>query len=262
MKYTRYNVKPKKKPGNNLMFYVALTLLLALILGTFMQKIFLKEGSGIWFKDGSGQEENFKPSSDNLESSSGSSGKGKDTSNAEDDSKGGESGDVVGNQYNFYLMQCGVFKVKENADKLVEDLKAYGKPFLDTEGELTKIYFGVYTDETYEGVSELLKSKGIDTSKVTISVPIEDLSTGQLCKSLDNLIQIITKTYESGVKSIKTSDIKSWISNLDPIESSMKNYNGVEEVKVYINNLPEEVDKTSFEDGMKFIYDKIKEFKK
>lgn len=261
MKYTRYNVKPKKKPGNNLMFYVALTLLLALILGTFMQKIFLKEGSGIWFKDESGQEENSKPSSDNLENSPESSNGEKDTSKVGDDHKD-EKGEVVGSQYNFYLMQCGVFKVKENADKLVESLKAYGKPFLDTEGELTKIYFGVYTDETYDSVSTLLKSKGIDTSKVTINVPIEDLSTGQLCKSLDNLIQIITKTYEPGVKSIKTSDIKNWISSLDPIESSMKNYDSVEELKVYINNLPEEVDKTSFEDGMKFIYDKIKEFKK
>ncbi|MDU4889014.1 MAG: SPOR domain-containing protein [Clostridium sp.] len=264
MKYTRYNGRPKKKQGSNLLFYVALTLLLALVLGTFVQKFLLKEGNGIWFKNQGqqGQGQTKEPS----ESGSGNQNEGDSNSAApitEDENEKDKDGDgeVVKDKYNFYILQCGVFKVQENANKVLDTLKLYGRPFTETEGELTKVYFGVYTDETIGAATELLSSKGIENSKVTITVPVEDLSAGQLCKISENMIEVMNKTYESGVKSLKTSDIKGWVGGLDAIESTMKQYEAVEEMKTYINNLPEEVDKSALQDGMKLIYDKIKAFK-
>lgn len=266
MKYTRYNVKPKKKQGSNLMFYLALTLLLALVLGTFVQKYFLQDGNSIWFKNQSQQsgESLDKSSGESEEGGSNSSsqdGSNVDTPVSENDKLQDNSGEVLGEQYKFYVMQCGVFKVQENANKVLETLKLYGRPFTDSQGELTKIYFGVFTEETYGLAEDILKGKGIDTSKVTITVPVEDLSTGQMCKIIDNLIQIMNKTYESGVKSINTADIKGWVSQLEEVNDTMKDYESVKDLKNYIQNLPEVVDKNSFEDGMKLIYDKVKAFK-
>lgn len=263
MKYTRYNVRPKKKQGSNLLFYVALTLLLALVLGTFVQKFLLQEGNGIWFKN-QGQQGQTQPNEP-----SGINGGENKTGGQNDDGapitkneKGEkEDGEIVKDKYNFYLLQCGVFKVQENANKVLETLKLYGRPFTETEGDLTKVYFGVYTDETIGAATELLSSKGIENSKVAITVPIEDLSSGQLCKIAENMIEVMNKTYETGVKSLNTSDIKGWVGELEPTESNMKQYAAVEEMKTYISNLPEEVDKSALQDGMQLIYDKIKSFK-
>ncbi len=262
MKYTRYNARPKKKQGSNLLFYFALTLLLALVLGTFVQKILLQEGDGIWFKN-QGQQGQTQPNEPSVSNGGENNNVGQSDNGASvtEKEKEKEDGEVVEDKYNFYLLQCGVFKVQENANKVLETLKLYGRPFMETEGELTKVYFGVYTDETIEAATELLGSKGIESSKVTITVPIEDLSSGQLCKIAENMIEIMNKTYETGVKSLNTSDIKGWAGELDPTESNMKQYAAVEEMKTYINNLPEEVDKSALQDGMKFIYDKIKSFK-
>ena len=263
MKYTRYNAKPKKKQGSNLLFYLALTLLLALVLGTFVQKILLQEGDGIWFKGQEQQNQGGKsdPSGNNGDENNNGGQESSGTSVDENGKDKNEEGEVVKEEYNFYLLQCGVFKVQENANKLLETLKLYGRPFTETEGELTKVYFGVYTDETVGNATDLLKSKGMDTSKVTITIPVEDLSLGQLCKIYENIIEVMSKTYESGVKSINTKDIKEWIGQLDPIESAMKQYTAVEEMRTYINNLPDELDKNSITDGMQLIYDKIKVFK-
>lgn len=254
MKYTRYNMKPKKKQGNNLLFYLALTLLLALVLGTFAQKILLQEGDGIWFekeKSQSGVEQ--EPTSGN--------------SNDESQDKGGtteeenKDGEVVKEKYNFYILQCGVFKVEENAKKVLDKLKSYGEPFTEVEGDLTKVYFGVYSEENVISATEILKNNGIDNSKITITVPVEDLSIGQLCKLAENMIEVINKTCESEVKSLNTTDIKAWVAALEPVDTNMKQYTAVEEMKSYISNLPEEVDKSSLQDGMKLIYDKIKIYK-
>lgn len=257
MKYTRYNAKPKKKQGSNLLFYLALTLLLALVLGTFVQKFLLQEGKGIWFKD-QGQSQSEQPSGNGGNQDSGQN-PGTPIEDGEKDAA--EEGEIVKDKYNFYVLQCGVFKVQENANKVLETLKVYGRPFTETEGELTKVYFGIYTDETVGAAIELLSSKGIENSKVTITVPIEDLSSGQLCKIAENMIEVMSKTYDSGVKSLKTSDIKAWTGALEPIEASMKQYSAVEEMKTYINNLPEEVDKSALQDGMELIYNKIKGYK-
>lgn len=259
MKYTRYNGRPKKKQGSNGLFYIALTLLLALVLGTVVQRYLLQEGNGIWFKNQGQQSEAEVNDSSNENVNSNENQDGGNTPVI--DEQENEEGEVVKDKYNFYILQCGVFKIQENANKVMDTLKLYGRPFAETEGELTKVYFGVYTDETVEAAIELLSSKGIETSKVTITVPVEDLSSGQLCKISENMIEIMNKTFESGIKSINTGDIKSWINNLDSIESAMKQYESVDKMKIYINNLPEEVDKTSIEDGMKLIYDNIKSFK-
>ncbi|GEM_PF-326176 len=263
MKYTRYNVKPKKKQGSNLIFYLALILLLALVLGTFIQKFLLQGGNSIWFKNQSQQEQGqpTDPSGENGDSNPVGDGNQGGTPVGDDEKPQDNSGEVVGDKYNFYLLQCGVFKVQENATKLLNTIKPYGNPFTETEGEVTKVYFGIYTDETIESASEQLKAKSIENSKVTVSVPVKDLSTGQLCKIVDNLLQIMNKTNESGVKSINTAEIKTWIGQLEAVDSSMKDYESVEEMKTYINNLPDEVDKNSFDDGLKLIYSKLIGFK-
>ncbi|MEG1255163.1 SPOR domain-containing protein [Clostridium sp.] len=255
MKYTRYNIKSKQKKSNNFLFYLAITLLIALLLGSFVVKFILKDSGKIGF----GNMENKGQVEDNSKEKNLEDDKNGDDSK-ENDKVG--SDEVAATEYNFYILQCGVFKVKENAAELMSKLGDVGMPFIGEEGEFSKVYFGIYSSENIEEGVNILKGKSIDNTKVSINIPVEDISTTQLYKIIDGLLQIVNKTSESGVKSVNTAEFKNWVKELEPIEDSMKEYKEVTELKEYINALPEDVNKEGIKDMPKFIYDKLIRFKK
>ncbi|WP_150843822.1 MULTISPECIES: SPOR domain-containing protein [unclassified Clostridium] len=254
MKYTRYNIKSKPKSGNSFLFYLAITLLLALLLGTFIFKFVLKDSGKIGFIKGIDMN-NYKQQQN--------SGKvpGKSEVKEEGNSTGVKEEKAV-SEYNFYILQCGVFKVKSNADETLNKLSAFGNPFIGQEGELSKVYFGMYSDKNIENGASILKEKGIDNTKVTINIPMEDNSTKQFCEIVDSLLQVVNKTSESGVKSINTSELKKWIDGLEKIDENMKQYNEVNSLKEYIKALPDEVDKNKDGEVLKYVYDQLIKFKK
>ncbi len=254
MKYTRYNIKSKPKSGNSFLFYLAITLLLALLLGTFIFKFVLKDSGKIGFIKGIDMN-NYKQQQN--------SGKvpGKSEVKEEGNSTGVKEEKAV-SEYNFYILQCGVFKVKSNADETLNKLSAFGNPFIGQEGELSKVYFGMYSDKNIENGASILNEKGIDNTKVTINIPMEDNSTKQFCEIVDSLLQVVNKTSESGVKSINTSELKKWIDGLEKIDENMKQYNEVNSLKEYIKALPDEVDKNKDGEVLKYVYDQLIKFKK
>ncbi|HBA03049.1 MAG TPA: hypothetical protein DCW51_03250 [Clostridium sp.] len=254
MKYTRYNIKSKPKSSNSFLFYLAITLLLALLLGTFIFKFVLKDSGKIGFIKGidmnnSKQQQN--------------SGKVPGKSEVKEEGNSTEvKEEKAVSEYNFYILQCGVFKVKSNADETLNKLSAFGNPFIGQEGELSKVYFGMYSDKNIENGVSILKEKGIDNTKVTINIPMEDNSTKQFCEIVDSLLQVVNKTSESGVKSINTSELKKWIDGLEKIDENMKQYNEVNSLKEYIKALPDEVDKNKDGEVLKYVYDQLIKFKK
>jgi len=236
MKYTRYNIKSKPKKSNSFLFYLAITLLMALLLGTFIFKFILKDSGKIGFL------------------------KGLDISNSEQKQNSGKEpnkGEVKEEG-----LQCGVFKVKSNAEETLNKLSSFGNPFIGEEGELSKVYFGIYSDKNIESGASILKEKGVDNTKVTINIPMEDKSTKQFCEIVDSLLQVVNKTSESGVKSINSSELKKWIDGLEKIDETMKQYNEVNSLKEYIKALPDEIDKTKDGEVLKYVYDQLIKFKK
>jgi hypothetical protein len=238
MKYTRYNVKQKKKNKNNFLLYLAITLLVALTLGTALSFLFHKE-------DNVGQ----SPTkiTDNKENSN--------PEQTKDANKGQPN-------HEFYLLQCGVFKVKENAEALRKSVEGIGNPFIVEEGELFRVYFGVYPKDQWEAAANMLKEKGISFSKSTMEVYYEDLSTGELCQIIEANFKIINKASEPNVKSVKTTELKNWVNSLQPIEEGMKQYKDVNELKAHIQSLPEEINKTKAAEMIVINYNKLKQFKK
>lgn len=164
--------------------------------------------------------------------------------------------------HQFYLLQCGVFKVKENAEALRKTVEPLGSPFIVQEGELFRVYFGVYSKDQWEPVYNMLKEKGINTTKSVIDVYYDDLSTGELCQIIEANFKIVNKASEQNIKGVKTNELKTWASSLQAIEEDKKHYKDVVELKEYIKGLPEEVDKTKVSEIISITYDKIKQFKK
>ncbi|WP_017414474.1 SPOR domain-containing protein [Clostridium tunisiense] len=235
MKYTRYNIKQKRKSKGSFFLYLVITLLTALLLGTGLSFMFNKGSEG-------------KLDAKTVESN--------EKTNKEQGENKGEP------NHQFYLLQCGVFKVKENAEALRKTVEPLGSPFIVQEGELFRVYFGVYSKEQWEPVYNMLKEKGINTTKSVIDVYYDDLSTGELCQIIEANFKIVNKASEQNIKGVKTNELKTWASSLQAIEEDKKHYKDVVELKEYIKGLPEEVDKTKVSEIISITYDKIKQFKK
>jgi SPOR domain len=238
MKYTRYNIKQKNKNKNNFLLYLIITLVIALTLGTGLSFLFHKG-------DNKGQ----LPT---------------EIDKSKENTKTEQNNEVNKGQPNhqFYLLQCGVFKVKENAETLRKSVEGIGNPFIVEEGELFRVYFGVYSKEQWETAANLLKEKGISYSKSTLDVYYEDLSTGELCQIIEANFKIINKASEPNIKSVKTTELKNWANSLQSLEEGMKQYNDVNELKTYIQSLPEEINKTKAAEMIVINYNKLKQFKK
>lgn len=230
MKYTRYNIKPKKKKKR--IFPLMIIILFILVLIFLISKGYTKdyEGKDLNNKDQKTAEK--KDKSDNIEKS------------------------------NFILLQCGVFKVKENAEKVKNQVSTIGNPFLVEEDGLIKIYYGIYKDEKEceKEIEKLLNLK-VSTSKISISVPHKDLSMVELSKIIEAELKIINKANESEVKSVKTDELKKWVSELKPLDEKSKYYKEVEELKKHINSLPQEVEKKKAGEMNIYIYNQIIKFK-
>ena len=236
MKYTRYNIKQKKNKKNNFVLYLIITLFAALALGSVLSMIINKGSADKQSIDTKQEQKN--------------------------DEKTGENENKATPDHTFYLIQCGVFKVKENAEGVRKKAESFGNPFIVQEGELYRVYFGVYTQEQWQQVSNMLKEKEINTSKLTIDAFYEDLSTGELCELIEANFKIINKASEPNVKAVKTTELKNWANSLQPLDSKMKYYKDVTELKEYIKGLPDEIDKTKASEMITTTYSKLKQFKK
>lgn len=238
MKYTRYNIKQKNKNKNNFIMYLIVTLMIALTLGT---------GLSFLFHQGGDEKQSPTKVTDNKENVNG--GEDKKVNNGQPN-------------HSFYFLQCGVFKVKENAETLRKSVENIGNPFIVEEGDLFRVYFGIYSKDQWESAANMIKQKGINYSKSTLDVYYEDLSTGELCQIIEANFKIINKASEPNIKSIKSTELKSWANSLQPLEEGMEHYKDVMELKTYIQNLPEEINKTKAAEMIGVTYNKLKLLKK
>lgn len=256
MKYTRYNLKPKRKNSNNFLFYLAIILLLALLLGTGIHSIAKKSGT-LWYKNEINNE--VKEKEEVEKNTPTEKNEDKQPEQVKDDE--GKSPIVGDDSCEFYILQCGAFKVKENADKIISKMSSVGTPFIISEGELTKVYFGIFSKEKLNDGIAALESVGVESSKVSIKIGAKDISTVQMCESIDGLLQIVNKTCEPGVQSVKTDELKAWVGGLEEIGESMESYENAKTLKEYINSLPQEVDKNLGKDILVNIYNILIKYK-
>lgn len=241
MKYTRYNIKPKRKNSSNPLFYLAIVLLLALLFATIIVTVLKKSGSPML-------QDFFNlslPSGEEVSDKSGGEGTEPQNQDKEETPKEDTNGEVQGLSSSgcYVLLQCGAFKVKENAEKTIGDLKVKANPFIIQEGELYKVYSGIYTKDKAEEAFNSLKSSGMESSRVTIAIDIKDQAGVQLDNCVESLLQVVEKFSDNTVVSVETKDLKEWVSKLENLEATSQVQKDVNTIKDYINNLPEKVDK-------------------
>ncbi len=161
----------------------------------------------------------------------------------------------------FILVQGGVYKNKDSADKVQEALKDYGSTFSVQEGENTKIYLGLYSEKEGNDLLKTLKDKNIDCTKTEYEIYKTDLCNNEIIAVFDADLQIINKLWDKSIKSIKTDDFKKWTSSLQIVDKNSGNYKVLSDLKNYIASLPTELTRDTSADNYRFLYTLIKEIK-
>lgn len=227
MKYRRYGLKSKKKFKFPLI--ISVLLILAFLIATLFSRILFKTDASMSSSAGdisSGSKNNLK-----IEASK------------------------------FVLIQCGVYKSRENASIVQEQLKDYGNSFTVDAGENIKILLGLYSEKDGENLLNKLKEKNIDSTRFELQITKTDMCNNEIIAVIDANLQIINKLSDKNIKSIKTDDVKKWTGSLQDVEKNSKNYSLLTELKKYISNLPAEITRDNAADNYKFLYNLINEIK-
>ena len=154
-------------------------------------------------------------------------------------------------------LQCGYYSKKENADVCIPTISSYCEPFVIEENGNYRVIAGLYDEEMGMKKLEELKSKGIDVAKVSINLPSDTKDSKKIIQVVEGFLQITTRLEENDVKSIKTSEFKTWA------DSIINDGNEIESEKLkalnsYVENLPDEMTKSNSANSVQGLYLLIK----
>lgn len=230
MRYTRYDLK--KTNNKTFMLLILLILALAFFFGTIIFKLFIGECKN-----------NFKSDTSYLQNNVNSKDK-----NNESDSK------VI----KFIVIQGGIYKSKENAESEKSLLSSYGTPFSVEEDNKIRILLGIYTEDQGEKVIKSLNDQKVDNSKMIFEINKCDMCDLEISELINANIQILNKLSEQNVKAIQTSELKKWCLSLKKLETGSKNIKILNELKSYVNKMPNEISKDKTDENYNYLYQILK----
>lgn len=227
MKYTKYQYK-KKNNGIKFLTSLLMTTLAAISIGIFAAWFILKIIPDV---DALGKI-NTKPQSEEN--------KGVDIKNT----------DVE----NFTVIQCGYFSKEENAKQVLGKIDNEFNSFIakDSEGKF-KVIAGITKEEDSNEIVDKLKSNGIDTAKIKLTLNKSDEIQNQIIEITNGYLEILNTAKKEEVKEVNTSDFKAWIKNLKDISEGDKS-DVLKEYKNHMSSLPELISKTNIVSEFEYIY--------
>ena len=229
MRYTRYDIRKRNKSNFTFFLIITLVLVLAFILGTVIFNLVspsnIKKGNTIT-KDNT----NIVRSKDNKSNSS-----------------------------NYIIIQRGIYAKKENVSGVLNSLKPYGNIFTIEDNGKTRVFLGIYEEDEGIKLIKKLTDNKIDNSKMTFVINKKDLCDAEISEIITAYIKIVNKLSEKDVKSVKTEEIKKWVSSLDKVEKDSSNIKTLNNLKEHINKLPKDLTKDQANKSYSFIYKILQE---
>ncbi|WP_434303959.1 hypothetical protein [Clostridium botulinum] len=229
MRYTRYDIRKRNKSNFTFFLIITLVLVLAFILGTVIFNLVspsnIKKGNTIT-KDNT----NVVKSKDNKSNSS-----------------------------NYIIIQRGIYAKKENVSGVLNSLKPYGNIFTVEDNGKTRVFLGIYEEDEGIKLMKKLTDNKIDNSKMTFVINKKDLCDAEISEIITAYIKVVNKLSEKDVKSVKTEEIKKWVSSLDKVEKDSSNIKTLNNLKEHINKLPKDLTKDQAGKSYIFIYNILKE---
>lgn len=158
----------------------------------------------------------------------------------------------------YIAIQCGAYTKKENALVLKNKLIKIGTPFIIEEDNLNKVLLGIYPIDSVDGVMKQLNEDKIDYVKVKLQLNSKDKADAQTSEMISADIKILNKLSEKDTKSVQTIELKKWLSSLETLVEDNVGYKDMNEIKLYLNAMPEELKREKAEQEYVYVYKFIK----
>lgn len=165
--------------------------------------------------------------------------------------------DDSGKIQNIIALQCGYYSKEENAKDLLASISKYCQPFIIEDDGKYRVIAGIYTEEDSAKKIEEFKANNIDVAKVNLNISSDNIDGSKIMEVINGFLTITNKLQDNQVKSIKTDEFKEW-SNKIINDGNQVGTEKLKELNDYVNNLPEEIDKTNNNTNMQQIYKLIK----
>lgn len=229
MRYTRYDIKKKNKFNFTFFLIIALVLALAFILGTVIFNL-VSPGNIKTGDLAKKQNTNIVKSKENKTNNS-----------------------------TYIAIQKGIYAKKENVSGVLNSLKPYGNVFTVDENGKTRVFLGVYEEDEGIKLMKKLTDNKIDNSKMTFVLNKRDLCDAEISEIITAYIKIVNKLSEKDVKSVKTEEIKKWMSSLEKVDKDSANIKVLNNLKEHINKLPKDLSRDQASKSYIFIYNNLKQ---
>jgi hypothetical protein len=177
--------------------------------------------------------------------------------NKSDNAKNSTEGNYQGEVGNFIALQCGYYSKEENAKELLASISKYCEPFIVEDSGKYRVLAGIYKEEDCLKKLQELKSNNIDVAKVNLGISSNNEENKKIIEITDGLLTIVGKLQDSEVKSIKTTEFKEWADKILNDDISIKTEK-IDNLSIYVKNLPDEVNKTNSNENMQELYKLIK----
>ena len=218
MRYTRYDYKRKKK--SNFLGWLCLVILLSILIGVSVFKIFF--GGGESTPEVPGKLSNEKVVNNTQEVKS------------------------------YGIVQGGLYSSKDGAESLLTTLPSNYLGFVVEEDGKFKAMAGIFFEENLEVIMKELTDLSINNFRIKCDIKQDSKNNKLKGEIIDGYLKIINKLYEKDVKSYNTSEFKGWVNEL--IKNLEVNDDEMKEIVENINLLPDEYKKENGKESLLFLY--------
>ncbi|MBE6049494.1 MAG: SPOR domain-containing protein [Clostridium sp.] len=229
MRYTRYDYKKKNNNGNILLWLIG-TIIVSIIIGISFFNLFLKEGSEE--KKENTKVNNTQETNENTEAITKS----------------------------FGIIQCGVYKNKENAEAQVAAItNEYASFIIEEEGKF-KVFAGIFNLDDADKKTEALNAASISSFRVKCNITEDTDYNKAKAEIIDAYIKkVINELEDKSVKSINIKEFKAWV---DEIYNNVNEKDeGLDQIENNIKSLPEEYSRENLKESMNFLYNILIKYK-
>lgn len=163
-----------------------------------------------------------------------------------------------GEKEEFLTVQFGYYSSKENADKVKNEVGESATVIKD--GEKYRVIGYIGKEEKTNKYIEVIKNKGLENSKGKFYIPTSEACDKKIVEITNGLLEIIDKTKDDSVKSVKTDEFKSWVEKIE-VCKECNNSEKLEALKNEVKALPEAISKNNIENSYQVIFNLLNKFK-
>lgn len=241
VRYTRYNYKKKTKNTGllkTILSFLAMSVFVVIV-GVMLANIII----------------HFLPLNDANESQVSSNGVIGQVQNKSNINTTKNNEDTIKGNINtsFMAVQCGYFSNEGYAKEAYNKVANQYGAFIYNDADKFKVLAGVYTADDGKKIMDNLTASGIECANVSFDLNSGDKIQNQIAGIFDGYLNILNTAFEGNVKFVDTSDFKSWVKNLENINTGDKS-DLLSDLKNHVNNMSKEIKKEDVAGEMEYLY--------